>query len=64
MHQPVWHLWYVDTAIEGGELYCYNMEGDRNSVVNHVSCRMDVTRLEQNSQTVNTAVFVSFHIGS
>ena len=21
---------YVDTAVEGSELYCYNTEGDRN----------------------------------
>jgi hypothetical protein len=31
-------------CIRGGELYCYNTEGDRHSVV---SCRMDVTQLEQ-----------------
>jgi hypothetical protein len=24
IHQPVWHLWYVDTAVEGSELYYYN----------------------------------------
>ena len=27
--------------------YCYNTEGDRNTVVNQESCRMDVTLLEQ-----------------
>ena len=41
----LWHL-HVDTVVEGSELYCYNTEGDRNSVVNQASCRMDVTRLE------------------
>ena len=29
------------------EIYCYNIEGDRNSVVKQAPCRMDVTRLEQ-----------------
>ena len=29
------------------EPYCYNIEGDRNSVVSQASCRMDVIRLEQ-----------------
>ena len=38
-------LQYVDTAVEGSELYCYNREGDRNSVVSQASCRMDVTRI-------------------
>ena len=37
----------VDTGVEGSELYCYNTEGDRNSVVNQASCKMYVTRLEQ-----------------
>ena len=46
--QLVWHL-YVDTAVEGSELYCYNTEGDRNTVVSQESCRMDVTRLEQSA---------------
>ena len=38
----VWHLENVDIAVEGSELYCYNTEGDRNSVVSQASCRMDV----------------------
>ena len=42
--QLVWHL-CVDTTVH--ELYWYNTEGDRNSVVSEASCRMDVTRLEQ-----------------
>ena len=45
--QLVCNFYYVDTAVEGSELYCYNTEGDRNSVVSQASCRMDVTRLEQ-----------------
>ena len=44
VHQLVWHLRYIDTAVEGSELYFYNTEGNRNSVVSQVSCRMDVTR--------------------
>ena len=39
MRQLVWHL-YVDTAVEGSELYCYNTEGNRISVVSKASCRM------------------------
>ena len=46
MRLLVWHL-YVDTAVEGTELYCYNTKGDRNSIVSQVSCSMNVTRLEQ-----------------
>jgi hypothetical protein len=38
---------YVDTAVESSELYCYNTEGDRNSVVSQASCRIDVTRVEK-----------------
>ena len=37
---------YIDTAVEGSELYFYNTEGNRNSVVSQASCRMVVTRLE------------------
>jgi hypothetical protein len=33
VRQLVWDLKYVDTAVEGSELYCYNTEGDRNSIV-------------------------------
>ena len=36
----------VDTTIEDSVLYCFNTEGDRNSVVSQVSCRMDMTQLE------------------
>ena len=46
VRQLVWHLQYVDTVVEGSELHCYNIEGDRNSVVSEASCRMDVTQLE------------------
>ena len=45
VRQVVWHL-YVDTAINNSELYCYNTEGVRNSLVNQASCRMEVTRLQ------------------
>ena len=48
MHQLAWPL-YVDTAVEGGELYCYNTEGNRNSVVSRALCRIDVTRLEEHT---------------
>jgi hypothetical protein len=34
------HQLKVDSAIDGSELYCYNPEGDRNSVASNVSCRM------------------------
>ena len=46
VRQHVWHL-YVDTAVEGRELYFYYTEGNRNSVVSQASYRMDVTRLKQ-----------------
>ena len=49
VHQLVWHFLYVDTAVEGSELYCYNTEGDRNLVVSQVSCRMDVIWLEHHA---------------
>ena len=32
-----------DTAVKGTELYCYNTESDRNSVVSQASCTTDVT---------------------
>jgi hypothetical protein len=44
VRQIVWHLLYVDSAVEGSEIYCYNTEGDRNPVLSQVSCRIDVTR--------------------
>jgi hypothetical protein len=47
MRQLVWYLQYVETTAEDSELYCYNTEGDKNSVISQVSCRMDVTRLVQ-----------------
>ena len=43
--QLVWHVWYIDTAVEGSELYSYKTVGDKTSVVSQTSCRMDVTRL-------------------
>ena len=30
----------IDTAVEDSELYCYNTEGYRNSVVSQASCRI------------------------
>jgi hypothetical protein len=42
-HHIVRHLYYIDTAVDGSDLYYYNTEGDRNSVVSQVSCRMDVS---------------------
>jgi hypothetical protein len=54
MRHQVWHL-YVDTAVEGSELYCHNTKGDRNSVVRQALCRMDVTRLEQHTN-IKTAL--------
>ena len=53
MRQLVWHL-YIDTAVEDGELYCYNTEGDRNSVVSQTSCRLDVTH-EMSEFTIGKA---------
>ena len=47
MRQLVRHLQYVDTAVKGNKLYCYNTKDDRNSVVSQASCKMDVTGLEQ-----------------
>jgi hypothetical protein len=43
--QVKWHLEYVNTEVEGSEAYCYNTEGDRNSVVSQESFRMDVIQL-------------------
>jgi hypothetical protein len=40
-NKNVRHLKYVDTAVEGCELYFYNTVGYRNSVVSQASCRMD-----------------------
>ena len=37
----------VDTAVGGSEVYCYNTEDNRNSIISKASCKMDVTRLEQ-----------------
>ena len=42
----VWRLQYVDTVMKGTELYCYNTEGDRNSVLSQGSGKMFVTKLE------------------
>ena len=46
VRQLVWHLYYVYTAVEGSELYCYNTEGDRNSVVSQALCRTGWKLLE------------------
>ena len=40
VHQLAWH---VDPAVEGSEIYCYNTEGDSNSVASQESCRWMVT---------------------
>ena len=45
MRQLVLHL-YVDTAVEGSELYCYNTEEDINAVVSQAPCIMYLPRLE------------------
>ena len=45
VRQLVWNL-YIYTALEGSELFCYNTESDRNSVVSQASCRI-CDRLEQ-----------------
>ena len=50
VHQLVWHL-YVDTAVEDNELYYYNPEGDRNSVVSQASWRMGWALLELQAKT-------------
>ena len=47
VRQLVWHFWYVYTAVEDSEFYCYNKEGDRNSIGSQALCRMDMTELEQ-----------------
>ena len=36
VRQLVWHL-YVNTAVKGSELYCFNTEGDRSSEVSQAS---------------------------
>jgi hypothetical protein len=54
VHQLVWHLWYVATAIEGSELYCYNTDGDGNSVVSQALCKMDVVQLESQDVKIHT----------
>ena len=53
VRQLVWYL-YVDTALESSELYLYNIEGDRNSVVSQKSRRMGVTRLESAVVKIHT----------
>ena len=47
VRQLVWHFQYVDTTVEGSELYCHNTESDRNSVLSQASCIINMTRLEQ-----------------
>ena len=51
VHQLICHTWYVDTAIEGSELYCYNTEDDRSPVASQASCRMEWTLLELQAET-------------
>ena len=46
----IWHL-YVDTTVEGSELYCCNAEGDRNSVASQALWRMGWTLLELQAET-------------
>ena len=60
MSQLVCHL-NVDTAVENTKLYCYNKEGDRNSVVSQASCRIDVTRLEPNLHILKSVVIDFFY---
>jgi hypothetical protein len=36
LRQLIWDLQYVDTAVDGSELYCCITEGDRNTVVPRV----------------------------
>ena len=48
VRQLVWHLQYVDTAIESSEIYCYNTEGDRNSFISQASCRIEITTRTSN----------------
>ena len=62
VHQLIWHLPYVDTAVDGSDLYCYNTEGDRNSVESQASCKMYVTRLEHRSYIKITGGIRRFHI--
>ena len=50
MLQLVWHL-YVDTAVQGGEIYSFNTEGDRYPVVSQASCRMGWSLIEVQADT-------------
>ena len=43
---------YIEPTVEDNELYCYNREDDRNSVVSQASCRMEWTLLELQAETV------------
>ena len=49
VHQLVWHLSYIDSAVEGSYLYSYTTEGNRNLQLSQVLCRIDVTRLKQHA---------------
>ena len=62
VRQLVWRLHYVDTAVEGSELYCYNTEGDRNSVVSQASCRMDAIHKMSKFIQDEPVVFDKIHI--
>ena len=48
--------------MKGNELYCYNTEVDRNSVVSQASWRMDVPMRRQNPHMVKAVVFDAFYI--
>ena len=49
--QLAWRLQYVDTAVEEIEIYCYNTEGDINSVVSEASCKMGWILIELQAET-------------
>ena len=52
VRQLVCQLQYVETAVEGYELYYYNTEDDIYPVVSQAFCEIDVTRLEQRVYSV------------
>ena len=55
--------WYVYNAIEGSELYCYNTEGDRNSIVSQASCVIlttDVPLVVHTLEHYNVVIKISF----
>ena len=56
----VWHFYYVDTAVKGSELYCYNTEGDRDLVVNQASFRINVSH--ETSKFTHDEAAGGFHL--